>query len=237
MIGIYKIQNKINGKIYVGQSTNIENRIKQHFRNAFNENTHTYNYPLSRSIRKYGYENFISEIIEETKIDILTEREQFWINHYNSINNGYNQEDAAESKSGENCNFSKLTNLQYTLIINLLKNTDILMSVIAEEFNVSGSCIEDINNGKRRVQDYLKYPIRKNAKSLSHRGELQNTATLTKNDVITIRNRYVAEDMKVIYDDYKKLISWSGFKKLCFGATWKHIPCYKKQQKIWVYPQ
>ena len=31
-IGIYQIQNKINGKIYIGQSINIKKRLKQHLR-------------------------------------------------------------------------------------------------------------------------------------------------------------------------------------------------------------
>lgn len=237
MIGIYKIQNKINKKIYIGQSINIEDRTKQHLRNAFNENTHTYNYPLSRSIRKYGVENFITEVLETTSIDTLTEKEQYWINHYNSKNKGYNQEDAAESKKGESCNFAKLTDEKHLRIIDLLKNTKILMSVIAEEFGVSGSCVEDINKGRRRVLENLKYPIRKNAKSLAHQGELQNTALLNSEQVFIIRSRYVNEDINEIYKDYKNIIAWSSFKKICYGVTWKHIPCYKKQLKIWVYPK
>ena len=32
MIGIYKIENKVNGKVYIGQSIDIETRIKRHFR-------------------------------------------------------------------------------------------------------------------------------------------------------------------------------------------------------------
>ena len=32
MIGIYKITNKINGKIYIGQSMNIERRLKEHMK-------------------------------------------------------------------------------------------------------------------------------------------------------------------------------------------------------------
>ena len=39
-----------------------------------------------RSIRKYGLENFDFEIIEECSIDKLDEKEQFYINKYNSSN-------------------------------------------------------------------------------------------------------------------------------------------------------
>ena len=72
--GIYKITNKVNNKVYIGQSIHVLYRWGQHQRNAFNPNTHTYNYPLYRAIRKYGIENFQFEVLEEvSSIDLLTE--------------------------------------------------------------------------------------------------------------------------------------------------------------------
>ena len=48
MIGIYKIQNKLNGKIYVGQSVDIERRWKEHISDAKNENKlRNYKYVLT----------------------------------------------------------------------------------------------------------------------------------------------------------------------------------------------
>jgi hypothetical protein len=35
--GIYKMTNKVNGKIYIGLSVNIETRMYNHYRNAFYE--------------------------------------------------------------------------------------------------------------------------------------------------------------------------------------------------------
>ena len=73
MIGIYKIENKINHHVYIGQSINIEARWQEHYRNgSANEsfiNRAWYNYPLYRALRKYGLENFEFTIIEETSID------------------------------------------------------------------------------------------------------------------------------------------------------------------------
>ena len=54
MVGIYKIENLITGKIYIGQSVEVEERIKEHKRIPFRENRPTYNYPLYKSFRKYG---------------------------------------------------------------------------------------------------------------------------------------------------------------------------------------
>ena len=75
MIGIYKIQNLINGKIYIGQSVHIQARFNQHKNEAKNGNTR----PLYNAIRKYGIENFSFEIIEECSKEMLNEREIYWI--------------------------------------------------------------------------------------------------------------------------------------------------------------
>lgn len=72
MIGIYKIINP-KGKIYIGQSTNIEKRWKSYKTLHCKGQVKLYN-----SLKKYGYENHIFEIIEECDISILEERETYW---------------------------------------------------------------------------------------------------------------------------------------------------------------
>ena len=88
MIGIYKITNTLNNMCYIGQSKNISKRWNNHKSVYDNENSHGYNYYLYRAMRKYGIENFTFEIIEECDIDSLNEREIYWINYYDSYNNG-----------------------------------------------------------------------------------------------------------------------------------------------------
>ena len=116
----------------------------------------------------------------------------------------------------------------------LLKNTTIPMSEIAKIYQVSGSCIEDINKGRRRVQADIEYPIRKNAKSIGHSGAASNNTCLTDEIVMTIRQRYVNETLEDIWKDYKHLVGFSGIKGICYGSTWKHLPVYKKREKRWV---
>ena len=85
---IYKIYNDINNKVYIGQTIRtIEVRWKQHLMDCDNANKqrHLYN-----AMKKYGKEHFFIEVIEEIDNNILNEREKYWIDYYDSYNNGYN---------------------------------------------------------------------------------------------------------------------------------------------------
>lgn len=63
MIGIYSIKNKVNGKIYIGQSTDIIDRLRHHL-SELRHNRHSNSY-LQRSFNKYGEENFEFDVVEE----------------------------------------------------------------------------------------------------------------------------------------------------------------------------
>ena len=87
-IGIYKIKNLINGKLYIGQSVNIEQRWRFHIMELRN-NRHHSSY-LQNAWNKYGDDNFEFSIIEECRIDQLDIREMYWIDKFDSYKNGYN---------------------------------------------------------------------------------------------------------------------------------------------------
>lgn len=74
MIGIYKVTNKINKKMYVGQSKNIEQRLRDHKLVCREKNI-----LLKRALQKYGVENFEYEVIEECELNELDEKEIYWI--------------------------------------------------------------------------------------------------------------------------------------------------------------
>jgi len=88
MIGIYKITNP-KGKIYIGQTVNIKTRLSQ-YKNKYKNSMGTYIY---NSINKYGWENHTFEVIEECGKEELNLKEIYWINFYNSINEGLNLKD------------------------------------------------------------------------------------------------------------------------------------------------
>ena len=94
--GIYKIENLVNGKVYIGQSVDIESRWREHKNISQRKTSKSYNYPLYKAFRKYGVENFSFEIVEECPVETLSEKEMFYINKYNSCvydknSYGYNQ--------------------------------------------------------------------------------------------------------------------------------------------------
>ena len=98
MYFIYLINNIVNGKVYIGSSTESRGfyqRWKDHIKNSKYKEGYSYNYPLYKAMRKYGIENFIYEVIEYDipTIELREEREAYYINYYNSLyeNYGYNQ--------------------------------------------------------------------------------------------------------------------------------------------------
>jgi group I intron endonuclease len=81
IIGIYKITSPT-GKIYIGQSVNIEKRWKKYLNYHCKNQVKLYN-----SFKKYNSENHYFKIIEKCQELKLNEREIFWGKYYNSLEN------------------------------------------------------------------------------------------------------------------------------------------------------
>lgn len=86
--GIYKITNLQNNMCYVGQSTNIAERWKQHIKRGLGADTPTRNklYPIMQAV---GVENFSFEIIEECTKSQLNDREDYWQDFFKAKEFGY----------------------------------------------------------------------------------------------------------------------------------------------------
>lgn len=93
---IYKLTNKINGMVYIGQTHNIKRRIAAHKSDAkgFILGVYKRNSYIVRAIAKYGFENFSLEIIQEgfKTQEEMDNAEVYWVSKYNSTdsNFGYN---------------------------------------------------------------------------------------------------------------------------------------------------
>jgi group I intron endonuclease len=85
MIGIYKITSP-SGRIYIGQSTQIEKRWKRYSKVDCKGQIRLY-----RSLLKYGYSRHIFEIVEECIFEKLNIRERYWQDFYKVLGeNGLN---------------------------------------------------------------------------------------------------------------------------------------------------
>ena len=153
MIGIYKITNLINKKSYIGQSVHIERRWREHCMPSADS-------LIAKSIKKYGVENFIFEILEEVSdVNQLNEKESYYISLYNSIvPNGYNivQEDDQHPSS-----FTFYNKEEFEQIVDYIQNSTLTFEEIAKKFNLNRRTITRINNGYVHQIQNVSYPLRK----------------------------------------------------------------------------
>ena len=90
--GIYKFTNKINGKIYIGESLYMNERLSK-YRSCAKINPVCL---IEKALAKYGFDNFKYDIVETfpngVSKETLVSREKFWISFFNSTDKtiGYN---------------------------------------------------------------------------------------------------------------------------------------------------
>lgn len=152
MIGIYKIENLINHKIYIGQSIHIERRWSEH---CFPSTKSI----ISAAIKKYGKENFSFQILEECFPEELDEKEIFYINKFNCIApNGYNIKDYVDNGETVYSHYDKETFLQ---IVSDIKNSSISFQEISEKYDITKRLVYYINKGEIHRLSNEEYPLRK----------------------------------------------------------------------------
>lgn len=140
MIGyIYKVTNKINGKIYIGQTIqSVKDRWYRHCgKSGISKaelNTH-----FKRAILKYGKENFTIETIEVCDSTELNDREKFYISYYNSYTNGYNS-----TIGGQNGSKPFKTSKEDEAQIISLYNYGFSLREIGRKFNLDKTTVKGI---------------------------------------------------------------------------------------------
>lgn len=105
--GIYCLQNKRDGKRYIGSSKDLKQRLMTHL-HSLEEGIHS-NRELQQAFDQDGLEVLILEYIDSKDKNLLLQREQAWINEFSSTNPryGYNkinsQTNPYFNKSNINC--------------------------------------------------------------------------------------------------------------------------------------
>lgn len=230
MIGIYKITNLINGKIYVGQSNNIERRFAQH-KSPYEQERFS-DKPLYKAFKKYGIENFTFEIIEECIIDELDIKEIYWIKELNSLvhQNGYNITAGGNGNVGESHPKHKLTTEDIIDIRTRYNNRERCKEV--EELykdKIGHSGFSKIWKGETWKNIMPKVYTDENktfhAHNTGQKGSQNGRSKLTEEDVMAIRMRKKnGENWHQVYKDYEFTgITEGSFFNTWAGYNWKHI--------------
>lgn len=122
---IYKITNKVNGKAYVGKTLGtVEKRFNEHLRDA--KRRQYEKRPLYTAINKYGIDNFDVKTLEKCDNNIISQREIYWIEYYNTYKSGYNATKGGDGKAYIN---------EDEVIKEYLKNKN--ATITAKQLNIS----------------------------------------------------------------------------------------------------
>lgn len=191
--GIYRIVNLVTGKLYIGLSTDIFGRLRQHLsdlRNGSHHNAH-----LQRAFILHGEGSFEFEVLELCDAEELSQREQFYISEYRSYdpNFGYNKtyggefgshtEETRKRISSSHANVSGQNNPRYG--VSMSEETKIKISVSLRgrsKSDVTKQKIGEANKGKVRTAE------QRRRYSEANSGENHPQAKLSDVDKIAIRN-------------------------------------------------
>lgn len=93
MVCVYQITNKENGKFYIGSTCDLKRRLSEHF-GELRRKEH-YSTELQNDYNIFGRDSFVVSILEECEVKSLRDREQYYIDKFNPVENGYNQSTSA----------------------------------------------------------------------------------------------------------------------------------------------
>ena len=153
---IYLITNDVNSKVYVGQTIQTLNkRFNGHC--CYSKSDRSINMYIKRAIHKYGRDKFHIQLIEECPVNILDEREKYWINFYNSYNTGYNL-----TLGGQDSNYFNINKLENIIDIKKFEQYILefkpLASEVTNHFGISKcsvyNLIKRINNPNLILNSY-----------------------------------------------------------------------------------
>ncbi len=183
-IGIYKIQNITDNKVYIGSSVDIKSRQYKHFW-MLTLGSH-YNSHLQSSYNKFGKDSFIFEILELCNTEYLVSLENKYIDLYNSIDStyGYNQAKVNEFRRNTFNADVKLKLSKYNLNKNKNFSTYSLKNINTGEIFIFDSLVGGadylINNGftkgkPRSVRMKISNSLRGKLVNNGYKGSIRKT--------------------------------------------------------------
>ena len=239
---IYKITNKINGKVYIGLTTqSLEYRWGRHLTESKNVKNEKH---LYRAMRQYGVENFSIDVIDETDdFSKLGELERYYINLYKSTdpNFGYNLTAGGERNQYDGNSQSKLTvddviKIRTAYAECKYRVKDYWKMYYSDKMSYSGfQKVWDGTTWQGIMQDvYTKENIDKHKDQKSNPGEKNYNAAYKDNEVLEFRKYYVNHTLNETYNKFGNKMSKNGFRSVLDGGSFSHLPFYSKVKKCWI---
>lgn len=165
---IYALQNKLDNKLYVGYTSNLKRRRREHFKFGYKPmlNKHLYN-----AMKKYGIDNFVFTVLEEFEdsLDAFA-AETFWIEYFRSWDHDFGYNDSRGGESGSKGrkhssetkkryseerkgSLNKFASLNEEIVLSIRQNystTDdpLFVAKTAEQYRVSWGCIYHVLQGR-----------------------------------------------------------------------------------------
>ena len=162
---IYKITNKINGHIYIGQTNDIERRFSDHITGT-GDNKYSL---VHKAIEKYGADNFDFKVLGW--FENYNEKERYYIDLYRcKAPYGYNIQDGGNDPphySGEDNSFAKISEETARKVQEQAQNWLIPRPTIVHENKITFDIFRHINDGTSWHRDDLSYPLRPGEKEIN----------------------------------------------------------------------
>lgn len=167
--GIYKITDTRNGKIYIGRAVDLKTRKWRHFCYTHPEDYKSsslvseINMDIHKAmIESHNKNDFVFEVVEECPIEKLDEKEEYYIQMFNSKENGYNSTDGGKTyahSTGEDHYNHKITKNEADKIKILLLNGKTVKEIKEQIPSATIGIISSINNGRTWKDNNITYPI------------------------------------------------------------------------------
>ena len=251
--GIYQIRNIVNGKIYVGQTTDLATRRYGHFRLL--EENQSHNPHLQNAYNKYGKDSFVFEVLIFCDVDMLDRFEQETCNRlhpeYNirkevTSNRGHKVSEETKRKiSAKHKGIPKSDEVKEKISRTLMghKNSDLSIELsrqrlLGNKWNIGrkqsqeekdrrAQSIRNAWKGRKRITPVeigRKISAALKASAKALRGEKNHKSVLTTKDVVEIRH-LCNEGIITKAEAARRFgVSQTSIGHILKGRTWKHVP-------------